>query len=44
MVIGYWLVSLLALTKYRCEFDNLNCIFATEHITGTIAELFNKYC
>jgi len=23
--LALWLVSGLALTKYRCEFDNLNC-------------------
>ena len=26
--LALWLVSGLALTKYHCEFVNLNCIFA----------------
>jgi len=26
-----WLVPGLALTKYRCEFVNLNCIFTFSH-------------
>jgi len=33
--LALWLVSGLALTKYRCEFDNLNCIFVWSDSTCT---------
>jgi len=30
--LALWLVLGLALSKYRCEFVNINCIFATAYL------------